>query len=186
MKILESALWILTALAVPRIAVQNSGTAELCKMNSDGCSVPFSWIRCKEHFRTACDKHDNCYVCGAHFNLTRKDCDDALHRDMTALCAQGTDDKGYCPEKQKRREASSMSITTPLRQLRLLEKRMLLNSLSARDLRQPQKPFLTCAQWVSIYFNVIRAFGQKFFKTTANATYCPQFKACVPEVSSTA
>uniref|UniRef100_W4VRZ5 Conodipine 7 n=1 Tax=Conus geographus TaxID=6491 RepID=W4VRZ5_CONGE len=181
MTMLESALWILAALALPWIAAQDSSTVELCKINSNGCSVPFNWIECPEHFRTACDNHDTCYVCGAHFGLTRKDCDDGLYKDIAALCAQGLDDEGYCLQKRKRREASSMFITTPLRQLLLLEKRM-----SDHNPRQLKKSLLTCAQWVPTYYYIIQAFGQNYFNKAADASYCPKFKPCMPEVLSTA
>uniref|UniRef100_W4VSC6 Conodipine 9 n=1 Tax=Conus geographus TaxID=6491 RepID=W4VSC6_CONGE len=180
MKILESALWILAAVALLRIAAQDSSTAELCKINSNGCSVPL--LPCKEHFLTACDRHDNCYLCGAHFNLTQDDCDKAFLREITALCAHGTDDKGSCLEKRKRREASSMPITTPLRQLQLLEKLMPLNSLSDRDPRQPHPRAATCTEVAKAYFVIVQIFGPWYFYKTANATYCPQFKACIPVV----
>uniref|UniRef100_W4VRW0 Conodipine 6 n=1 Tax=Conus geographus TaxID=6491 RepID=W4VRW0_CONGE len=180
MTMLESALWILAALALPWIAAQDSSTVELCKINSNGCSVP-AWVECREHFRTACDKHDTCYACGAHFGFTRKDCDDGFKKDLTALCTQGLDDKGNCPQNRKRREASSMPITTPLRQLWLLEKRM-----SHHDPRQTPKPFFTCTQWVSTYYSGVQLFGHSHFSKTADATSCPQFKPCMPEALSTA
>uniref|UniRef100_W4VSB8 Conodipine_Vc2 prepropeptide n=1 Tax=Conus victoriae TaxID=319920 RepID=W4VSB8_CONVC len=188
MKMLESALWILAALAMPWIAAQDSSTAELCKINSNGCSVPSSWIPCQQHFLAACDRHDTCYLCGAHFNLTQNDCDNAFLAHMIALCADGTDDEGFCLEKRKRREASSMSLTTPLRQLRLLEKLMPLNSLWDHDSRQPQQRYIydNCTDWASTYYNTVQSFGSFYFYDTANATYCPQFEPCMPEVSSSA
>nr|QFQ61155.1 conodipine [Conus magus] len=182
MKMLESALWILAALALPRIAAQNPSTAELCKINSNACSVPFSWIPCQKHFLAACDRHDTCYHCGKHFGFKQDDCDDAFFRDMTALCAHGTDDEGSCPEKRKRREASSMSITTPLRQLRQLEKLVLPNSLSARDPRQLHSRAATCTHWALIYFKTVQLFGWWHFNYQVDATYCPQFQPCMPQV----
>nr|UMA83326.1 venom-related protein conodipine [Conus judaeus]DAZ86613.1 TPA_inf: venom-related protein Conodipine [Conus judaeus] len=183
MKMLESALWILAALALPWIVAQDSSTAELCKINSNGCSVPSALIQCRKHFLAACDIHDNCYLCGAHFGLTRNNCDNAFLTHMTALCAQGTDEGGFCLERRKRREASSMFITTtPLRQLRLLEKLMPPNSLSDHDSRQPQQRFFTCTKWAKKYFDAVRTFGSSYFSDTANATYCPQFVDCMPQV----
>nr|DAC80619.1 TPA_inf: conodipine [Conus magus] len=179
MKMLESALWILAALALPWIAAQDSSTDELCKINSNNCSVYFSWIPCQKHFHTACDRHDNCYFCGAHFNFTQNDCDNAFLSDMTALCAQATE-TAFCLEKRKRRETSS----TPLRQLRLLEKLEPLNSLSDRDLLDFLRP--TCSSWAKMYFTAVQLIGWWYFYDTANATYCPQFEPCMPQVSSTA
>uniref|UniRef100_W4VS57 Conodipine 10 n=1 Tax=Conus geographus TaxID=6491 RepID=W4VS57_CONGE len=181
MKMLESALWILAALALPWIAAQDSSTAELCKINSNACSVPFSWVPCQGHFLPACDRHDTCYHCGRHFGFTQKDCDNAFFTDMTALCAQGTDDEGYCLEKRKRREASSISITTQLRQLQVLEKLMPPNSLSVRDPRQLHR-VATCTAWASVYHWTVSKFGWWHFNYWPDTTYCPQFKACMPEV----
>nr|UMA83640.1 venom-related protein conodipine [Conus judaeus] len=179
MKMLESALWILAALALPWIVAQDSSTAELCKINSNGCSVPSALIQCRKHFLAACDRHDNCYFCGAHFGLTQSDCDNAFLTHMTALCAQGTDDEGFCLERRKRRDASSMFITsTPLRQLRLLEKLMPPNSLLDRHPRR--RRFVTCTEWAEYYYRAVRLAGRWYFYETADATYCPWFKPCVP------
>nr|AXL95635.1 conodipine [Conus ermineus] len=183
MKVLESALWILAALALPRIAALDSSTAELCRVNSNACSVPFKWIPCQQHFLPACDRHDTCYHCGGHFSFKQGDCDDAFFRDMEALCAQGTDE-GFCPDKRKRRDASSTAITT--RQLRLLEKFMPPNFFSDRDPRQPHPRAFTCNQWVSVYFRTVQVFGWWHFNYRASAKECPPFEPCMPEVGSTA
>uniref|UniRef100_A0A0C9S5X4 Ctr_116_T conopeptide n=1 Tax=Conus tribblei TaxID=101761 RepID=A0A0C9S5X4_CONTD len=181
MKMLESALWILAVLALPRIAAQDSRTTELCKINSNGCSVQSDLIPCQEHFLPACDIHDNCYFCGAHFSLSRLNCDEAFLSDMTALCADGTDEDSDCPAKRKRREASSMS-TTPVRQLQLLEKLMGGNSLSDHDPRRSLPRSFTCTGWAQTYYNFVRWFGGSNYNETADATYCSDYEECMPEV----
>jgi len=37
-------------------------------------------------FDTDCNKHDICYGCGTHFNLTRSDCDNLFYKDMVQTC----------------------------------------------------------------------------------------------------
>uniref|UniRef100_A0A0K8TU07 Ctr_Dip_3 conopeptide n=1 Tax=Conus tribblei TaxID=101761 RepID=A0A0K8TU07_CONTD len=179
MKMLESALWILAVLALPRIAAQDSRTTELCKINSDGCSVPWETIPCKEHFRPACDIHDNCYLCGAHFSLSRLNCDDAFLGDMTALCADGTDEEGNCPANRKRREASS---ATRLRQLQLLRKLRRPTNLMDLDQSQVQSISMNCTEWAQSYYDTVRGWGESHYSDPANATYCPDYEECMPEV----
>jgi len=37
-------------------------------------------------FETDCNKHDICYGCGSHYNLSRADCDKLFYKDMVQTC----------------------------------------------------------------------------------------------------
>jgi len=64
----------------------------------NGCSVP-EWIpkdfvnshgekivNYTQLFETDCNKHDICYSCGSHYNLSRADCDNLFYMDMLTTC----------------------------------------------------------------------------------------------------
>ncbi|KAK7500749.1 hypothetical protein BaRGS_00007993, partial [Batillaria attramentaria] len=50
---------------------------------SDGCSHLDGGI-----LTPACDRHDICYNCGAHYGVSRHECDQAFYSDMTRQCSR--------------------------------------------------------------------------------------------------
>lgn len=107
MKTATSTLWTLAlgSLACLGAAVVVDSNVQSCDIPrvSDGCSVPPSLsadVMCQEYFTPACDRHDACYLCGAHFNISRNQCDSAFHKDMTQLCSKNA---SGCEENEHHR-----------------------------------------------------------------------------------
>uniref|UniRef100_A0A0C9RYL5 Ctr_118_T conopeptide n=1 Tax=Conus tribblei TaxID=101761 RepID=A0A0C9RYL5_CONTD len=177
MKMLASVLWAMAALGVTWLGAVDSTSDQSCKRFSNGCSTPLP-LPCQEYFRPACDRHDSCYQCGAHFGISRKQCDDAFSDHMSALC----DELGFfgmCPARRKRQVSSGRA--TPIARSTLLKRALHQKSSLNRDARVFFAPTF-CHEWATSYYSVVRMAGAGlFFETIFDPADCQGLEACMPD-----
>nr|QNH72500.1 toxin candidate TRINITY_DN17227_c0_g1_i1 [Isarachnanthus nocturnus] len=79
----------------------------------DGCSLPVGEksIFYRDMFTPACLRHDICYRCGVKFEWTRKECDEAFHRDMVKLCEVETTKRSRLPQQKRHKNSKRFLLS---------------------------------------------------------------------------
>ncbi|KAK3780504.1 hypothetical protein RRG08_012460 [Elysia crispata] len=176
---------LLTLLSLSSAASTPSDPCD--REDANGCTtLPYTHFPFQKDFTPSCNRHDMCYGCAAKFGLTRKDCDDALLRNVVQTCrALST------PNSQDSQQKNGFfSFARKIRNFALTKTCKEVNSLlrgqnEAEVECKNNVKFLECIEVTLNAYAAVRSVGS-FFYSKIPEGYCDKdfIPNCLPDIKN--